>query len=108
MTRRPSECTKCHLPVSWWRSASRDGGWIKVDQSSDSDQGTVQKIVSKDPVTKQDVVYGKVLSGRELADAVSAGELLFTLHKTSCLALKPHNPRPPGVQLNLPKKTTRR
>lgn len=108
MNNRPSLCPKCKLPVSWWHNASREDRKIMVDLSPDPESGTVQKIASKDPVTKADKIFGKVLSGKALADAVSEGEMLFTLHKSSCLALKPLNPRPAGVEFVSKKKTQRR
>jgi hypothetical protein len=51
------------------------------------------------------VVFGRVLNKRDLADAVSEGKLLFTLHSTTCSARRPVNPKPPGVQIDRPRTT---
>ncbi|WP_336791804.1 hypothetical protein [Gordonia malaquae] len=93
--RRPtSTCKRCHRPVAWWRSSTREGGWICVDASPD-DAGTVQRVPSREG--GRPVMYGLVLSGLELAAAVADGELLFTIHSKTCPAGRPRNPRPAGL-----------
>lgn len=64
-----------------------------VDISFD-EAGTVQKLVNDAGV------WGKKLSGRELADAVSAGERLFTLHAATCPSARKHNPKPEGLEID--------
>lgn len=77
---------------------------IGVDPSPDPDHGTVRKIPSKEAGTHRPVMYAAVLSGKELADAIASHEMLFTRHKTTCLANKPRNPKPAGLQIHRPTK----
>ena len=99
--RPPKRCRKCDQQVLWWRNANRDGS-ICVDLSSD-ESGTVQKLVTTED--GQPVVWGKKLAGRDLADAVSNGVMLFTLHANTCAADRARNPRPEGLQIHRPKGT---
>lgn len=101
--RPPKPCPKCDQPVLWWRNANRDS-WICVDPSSD-ENGTVLKLVNQED--GRPVVWGKKLSGRDLANAISAGDMLFTLHATTCTAQRPRNPKPAGLQFHRPDKDAR-
>ncbi|MGB6246081.1 hypothetical protein [Gordonia sp. (in: high G+C Gram-positive bacteria)] len=80
---QPSKCRDCNQPIRWWRSAVREGGWLCVDYSPD-DAGTVQRVPTRDPATRKAVMYGRDLSGMDLAAAVADGELLFQLHAHTC------------------------
>ncbi|AON97408.1 hypothetical protein SEA_NYCEIRAE_45 [Gordonia phage Nyceirae] len=104
-TRPPRTCRYCRLPVLWWRNANRDGS-ICVDVSAD-DNGTVQKVVTH-PAGERPVVWGRRLTGLDLATAVEAGEQLFTLHATTCSARKQRNPKPEGLQIAWPNHNPRR
>lgn len=90
--RAPRRCGQCQQPVLYWRNANRDDRFLKVDPSSD-ESGTVQKLVNADGV------WGKRLSGRELADAVASGDMLFTLHNVTCSARRKPNPKPEGLEI---------
>lgn len=103
----PSRCPRCKQPISWWRNASREGR-IPVDLSADPDKGSIRKIVSTDPDTKQPCVYGKKLAPDEVGEAMANGEMLFTHHSDTCSARRPHNPKPAGLQLDLPNNNSRR
>ncbi|QBI97730.1 hypothetical protein SEA_DOGFISH_41 [Gordonia phage Dogfish] len=103
--RPPRTCRLCKLPVLFWSNANRDGS-ICVDVSPD-DNGTVQKLVTHPPGEKP-VVWGKRLTGLDLATAIESGEQLFTLHATTCPARKPRNPKPEGLQIVRPTPTPRR
>lgn len=110
--RPPRVCPKCEAPVLWWRNANQgpDEKWLCVDLSSD-EAGTVQKIVTtdrSDPHREQRIVWGRRLTGMDLAAAVGAGELLFTLHATTCSAHRPTNPKPEGLQIAWPNSPRRR
>lgn len=96
--RPPRHCKRCEEPILFWRSTARDGS-ICVDASPD-DNGTVRKIVTYPPDEKPRV-YGEKLSGVELAAAVEAGEMLWTLHSMTCPAVKPHHGgKPPGLGID--------
>lgn len=96
--RGPRVCSKCHAPVAYWRNANREDSYLKVDLSFD-DAGTVQKIVSTDPVTRKPLVWGKRLTGRDLADALANGERLHQLHSQTCSATRISNPKPEGLEI---------
>lgn len=96
--RAPRRCGQCQQPVLYWRNANRDDRYLKVDPSSD-ESGTVQKLVNADGI------WGKRLTGPELAGAVASGEMLFTLHSTTCSARRKPNPKPEGLEI--PGLTTR-
>lgn len=102
--RPPAVCPKCEAPIAWWPNANRPG-MIPVDLSSDSEKGSIQKIVTRTPgprgIARETVVASK-LSGADLAAAIANGEMLFTHHSDTCTALRPVNPRPDHVHLDLP------
>ena len=108
-TRPPRTCPKCEAPVAWWRNANQpDEKWLCVDASSD-DTGTVQKIVNDDPDRPgHKVVWGRRLTGPDLAEAVSNRDMLFTLHSTTCSAQRPPNTKPEGLHIDWPDNSRRR
>ena len=104
----PRRCSKCNAPVAWWRNElQREEKWLLVDLSSDS-SGTVRKTVrpDQDDRTRQ-IAWGRKLSGMDLAEAVAAGEMLFTLHATTCTARRVRNPKPAGVEIVRPARDNR-
>lgn len=104
--RPPRHCPKCEQPILWWRNANRKG-MVCVDLSSD-DAGTVRKLVNDDPDHPgQTIVWGKKLSGMDLAAAKADGVLLFTLHSVTCPAERPPNPRPAGLEIPTPTRSHR-
>lgn len=90
--RGPARCRDCQQPITFWRSTEREGSWLCVDLSPD-DNGTVIKIPT--PAA----VYGRRLSGVDLAAAACDGELLFTIHATTCSARRDpvSGRRPPNL-----------
>lgn len=99
MSRRgPRLCSRCNSPVAYWRNANREDSYLKVDLSSD-DAGTVAKFVSKDPSSGQPVVWGRRLTGADLAAAIANGDRLHQLHNQSCAALRTPNPKPEGLEV---------
>lgn len=103
----PSRCSKCKQPISWWRNANREGR-LPVDLSSDDEKGTIRKIVTQDPETGKPVIYGQKLTPDEVGVATADGEMLFTHHSDTCTSRRPHNPKPAGLELNLPRKNKNR
>lgn len=99
-SRGPRRCSKCNAPVAWWRNeAQREETWMLVDLSSDP-AGTVRRTTRPDPNDRtRQIAWGRRLSGLDLAEAVGAGEMLFTLHATTCTARRPRNPKPAGVEI---------
>lgn len=97
--RAPRRCGQCQQQVLYWRNAHRDDRFLKVDPSSD-ESGTVQKIVNDAGI------WGKRLTGSDLAAAVASGEMLFTLHSATCSARRKPNPKPEGLEI--PGLTTRK
>lgn len=88
----------------YWRNSNgnpaRGVTYLCVDASSD-DAGTVRKEASRDDAGRP-LVWGRVLSGIDLAAAVEAGEMLFTLHSSTCSAKRGPNPKPQGVEIDWP------
>ena len=101
--KRPWTCKACRQPITRLRSMHFPDRWVVVDISPDED-GTVRRITVGDPPK----AYGDVLTGRRLDDACADGELLWQLHRLTCPALKPANPRPAHITLDLPNRTPRR
>lgn len=108
--RPPKLCRDCDAPIFYWRNANGNPchgeTFLCVDTSSD-DSGTVRKEVSRDDAGRP-LVWGRVLSGIDLAAAVEAGEMLFTLHASTCSAKRAPNPKPPGVEIAWPKTSSRK
>lgn len=98
--RPPRHCKRCDAPILFWRSAVRADGSICVDASPD-DNGTVRKIVTYPPDDKPRI-YGERLSGHDLAAAVEGGEMLWSLHGTTCPAARPPRlgGKPPGLEID--------
>lgn len=100
--REPARCRWCDLPVRWWPNTKRDTV-LCVDWSPDPG-GYVRQMNSQDPVTREPVTYGQVLTDDEVAAAHADGTdaKLFTLHSRTCSAQKPRNPKPEGLQILRP------
>ncbi|NDK91431.1 hypothetical protein GYA93_17870 [Gordonia desulfuricans] len=98
--RAPLHCRDCEQPILWWRNANQtEERWLCVDSSSD-DLGTIRKLITGDAEHPgRQIVWGKRLTGRDLAAAVADRELLFTLHSTTCSARRRPNPRPAGHEI---------
>ncbi|GAC59308.1 MULTISPECIES: hypothetical protein [Gordonia] len=90
MSVNATKCKTCGQPIRWWRSSVREGGWLCVDYSPD-DAGTVKRVPTLDPATRKRVMYGRALTGTDLAAALADGELLFTLHSRTCHGKKAHS-----------------
>lgn len=100
MSRRTAgpACRECGQPILWWRSASREGGWIRVDPSPD-DNGTIRRRPGPRRAGRP-TLYGEALSGHELAAAEANGELLFTRHSSTCPARRETSGRrPAGLEI---------
>ena len=98
-----SQCRVCHQDIVWAKSMTREGAWIPLDPSTDSATGCVRKrFVEETP--GRPTVYGEVLKGESLHAAIANGEALWTLHRESCNAHRPHNPMPAHIRESLPRK----
>lgn len=84
----PRRCADCGEPIRWWRNSRDLDRWVCVDFSSDDD-GTVQKLIGRDPGTRKTVPVACILTGLDLAAARADGRMLFPLHTVTCSARRP-------------------
>ncbi|MGB3771714.1 MAG: hypothetical protein WBF79_15110 [Rhodococcus sp. (in: high G+C Gram-positive bacteria)] len=99
-------CQRCQQEVRWYTTRER-GTPIAVDPSPDPDEGTVMIATTASEIRRgrpRTVVYVDVLSGDALSRAQADNEHLFMVHARTCPSLKPFNPRPAHITLDLPKK----
>ncbi|ORJ92598.1 hypothetical protein A6F55_23840 [Prescottella equi] len=88
-------CRDCRQPIAWARSMVRENSWIALDTSPDPALGSVRKrFVYENGADRPPVVYAEVLKGDALHAAIANGEALWIVHRDSCSAHRPHNPRP--------------
>ncbi|EOM75760.1 hypothetical protein DW322_00815 [Rhodococcus rhodnii] len=100
-----ARCRHCSEPISWARSMARDA-WLALDATPDHAHGTIRKRFVDTPDGRT-TVYGAPLTGDELAAALADGEKLWTLHRATCNAHRPRNPKPAHIELDLPRRRRR-
>ncbi|QCQ91755.1 hypothetical protein [Rhodococcus sp. SGAir0479] len=90
-----SSCKECRQPIAWAKSMVREDSWIALDTSPDPGLGSVRKrFVYENGPDRPATVYAEVLKGDDLHRAIANGERLWILHRDSCAAHRPRNPRP--------------
>ena len=94
------QCDVCKAPLRWFEPMRPGGKKIPVDLSPDPDYGTVRQVESGS--ASETILRGEVLRGRALDLARADGERLWMRHAENCTALKPFNPKPAHVTLNIP------
>lgn len=101
-----STCRDCREDIVWAKSMTREDSWIPLDVSPDPATGSVRKRFSGEQPSRP-TVYAEVLTGDALHKAIADGETLWTLHRQTCNANRPYNPKPAHIRLDLPRRRFR-
>ena len=94
-------CWHCHQNIVFMWSMTGEGKAIPFDPSPDSSTGTARRHTTTGPDGRTKV-YAEFLTADALHTALADGDLLWTPHRNTCNAFRPHNPKPPGLEINLP------
>lgn len=98
-----AKCRDCHTEITWARS-SATGRMIPLDLYPDTGLGSVRKRETRDETGR---IWADILTGESLHHAIANGERLYVLHRETCHARRPPNPKPAHVRLDLPRRPGR-
>lgn len=93
-----ARCRDCRAEITWARSTAT-GRMIPLDLYPDTGRGSVRKRETRDETGR---IWADILHGESLHRAIANADKLYVLHRETCTARRPKNPRPPHITVNFP------
>lgn len=98
-----ARCRDCRAEITWARSTAT-GRMIPLDLYPDPGRGSVRKRETRDETGR---IWADILRGESLHRAIANSDPLYVLHRETCTAKRPPNPKPAHIKLDLPRRTPR-
>lgn len=102
----PSQCKRCNDEITFAKSMTRPDSWIPLDRYPDPGAGCVRKRFAEE--NGRQVVYGQVLTGTTLYEALADGEHLYACHRDTCTGSRPRTTKPAHIKLDIRPIATKR